>query len=172
VDEGLPGQRRVAHPISEARVLMGPSAKAILFICEGNTCRSPMAEAIARHMWGGLSAHIGSAGISARANGEMAIEARAALRALGYSPKPKHSARNVRSITFSEFSCVVTLDKKIRQVLTQEFLVPVLKIVQLHIKDPFKAVSSIEQVYIECARDIESGLQEIYPKVMALLGAS
>jgi protein-tyrosine-phosphatase len=131
-----------------------------------------MAEVIARHVWSGLRAHISSAGICARANDEMTIEAGAALRALGYSPPPRHSARNVRSINFSDYLCVVTLDKKIKPILTQEFSVPEVKIIELHIKDPFEEVSFVEQIYTKRAGDIRLGLRKIYPRVAALLGES
>jgi len=61
----------------------------ILFICTGNTCRSPMAEAIAQHwldrglLGGKRRYHAASAGVSA-ANGSPATpEAVTALRTLG-----------------------------------------------------------------------------------------
>ena len=37
--------------------------KHVLFICTGNTCRSPLAEVLARHMFGHLGIRFGSAGL-------------------------------------------------------------------------------------------------------------
>ncbi len=65
------------------------SMQTILFVCTGNTCRSPLAEAIARH-WvkqGGLggpsSLFIASAGISAPPNSPVSPETLAALERMG-----------------------------------------------------------------------------------------
>ena len=55
---------------------------AILFVCLGNSCRSPMAEAIARHL-GGRRVDVRSAGIAPA--GFVAGGTLGALEALGYS---------------------------------------------------------------------------------------
>lgn len=41
-------------------------ASNILFLCTGNICRSPVAEAVARQIYGGLGLEFQSAGLSAR----------------------------------------------------------------------------------------------------------
>lgn len=41
-------------------------AASILFICTGNTCRSPVAEVLARRMYGSLDLEFNSAGLDAR----------------------------------------------------------------------------------------------------------
>lgn len=63
-----------------------------LFVCGGNTCRSPMAVAVARAEAGGLAVEIASAGTAAVAGLPMTAEARVALRTLGV-PAGRHRSR-------------------------------------------------------------------------------
>jgi protein-tyrosine-phosphatase len=90
--------RGVASPTAVGRVPRG-----LLFVCSGNTCRSPMAEAIgnaeiASHLnvpvesLNKLSLRATSAGVSARAGARMTAESEQALRALNVPVRP-HSAR-------------------------------------------------------------------------------
>lgn len=75
------------------------AVRTILFICTGNTCRSPMAEAIARSVLDSGAAgsdagrmFVGSAGVAAFDGGRVSEEAIAALRAMGIS----HEGRSKR----------------------------------------------------------------------------
>jgi L-threonylcarbamoyladenylate synthase len=65
----------------------------ILFLCTGNTCRSPMAAAIARHLLGAtpIPTRIESAGVAAGNGAPMTAEARDALREMGVDPGPHRS---------------------------------------------------------------------------------
>ena len=82
-----------------------PPPRLILFVCSGNTCRSPMAAAIAKTE---IAARLGipfaevanarvramSAGVTAKVGEPMTDEAKEALRQLGFHPNG-HRARSV-----------------------------------------------------------------------------
>lgn len=83
----------------------GKARQLFLFVCSGNTCRSPMAAAIANaeiatrlripfEALGHADLRALSAGLSARAGAPMTPEAQQALGELGITAQP-HSARNV-----------------------------------------------------------------------------
>ena len=88
-----------------ARLNSAPAGHLILFVCSGNTCRSPMAAAIANSE---IAARLGlayealntagvqatSAGVSARVGEPMTNEAKLALQQLGFYPNG-HRARSL-----------------------------------------------------------------------------
>lgn len=59
----------------------------ILFVCTGNTCRSPMAEAMAARLMGSDHA-VRSAGTGAQEDAERTEFAGEALREVGFVPRP------------------------------------------------------------------------------------
>jgi protein-tyrosine-phosphatase len=93
------------HPVSGGEGHLGAMRQLFLFVCSGNTCRSPMAAAIGnaeiaarRHApfeaaWRADVLAV-SAGLSARVGAPMTPEAQEALRSLGI-PARAHAARNL-----------------------------------------------------------------------------
>jgi protein-tyrosine-phosphatase len=70
--------------------------KSILFVCTGNTCRSPIAVALLRHMLakeGIEGIEIFSRGVSAGCGWPMTKEAVETLKAVGVEAPPHHSER-------------------------------------------------------------------------------
>lgn len=77
----------------------------ILFICIGNTCRSPMAEAIARHL-GGDRVDACSAGLSP--TGRVSEQALSVLEALGI-PAEGLSSKSLEEIDLDSCDVIVSL---------------------------------------------------------------
>lgn len=85
----------------EERYLDKLIRRTVLFVCTGNTCRSPMATAIARHLLGADPfTEVASAGLSAGPGQPMSAGAAEALRGIGIEPGPHTS----RSLTDSELA--------------------------------------------------------------------
>lgn len=69
-------------------------AKSVLFLCTGNICRSPVAEAVARQMYGHLDLDFSSAGLDARDGLPASPESAAYAAATGAS-LADHRSRQV-----------------------------------------------------------------------------
>lgn len=79
----------------------------ILFICTGNTCRSPMAEGLAREMFGDL-AKISSAGMAAWEEEEISAHALEILKEQNVD-LTKHRARRITEELIAEADWVIPM---------------------------------------------------------------
>ncbi|MHB1315820.1 MAG: low molecular weight protein arginine phosphatase [Christensenellales bacterium] len=85
----------------------------ILFVCTGNTCRSPMAEAIARSLLPDNSQDIQfeSAGTYAYESDDLSLPAKAALKELGV-PYAIHKARLLTPQMIKEADIILCMEQK------------------------------------------------------------
>jgi protein-tyrosine phosphatase len=86
----------------------------ILFVCMGNICRSPVAEAVARAEFAraGIDAHVASAGTGSWHAGDPADQrSRASAAALGYDLSA-HRARGLLAEDFARYDWLLAMDRQ------------------------------------------------------------
>lgn len=107
------GYRVVHEGALAARFVERAMTRLILFVCSGNTCRSPMAEAIARDLLarrpvGAVETRAMSAGVGAFPGMPATDEAVAALRGLGIQPG-RHASRPLTRELLSEAEVIYAM---------------------------------------------------------------
>ena len=136
----------------------------VLFICTGNTCRSPMAEQIFNEQTKGLSAQAFSAGLDAKPGSPMNPQAADALTNLGYSAK-EHSSTQVSTQAIEEADVILTFTQDQKDEVAKRFPDAVEKLFTISeyanrgtgtsedVADPY---GSSAEVYKETAETISS----------------
>jgi protein-tyrosine-phosphatase len=112
----------LSFPAIRASMRRSASQPLLLFICGGNTCRSAMAEAIARTALAGGRWRIASAGLNASAGSPIADNAVTALNELGVLVPDNHQARQVTPELVAEAHTIYTMTNAHRDALLE--LVP------------------------------------------------
>lgn len=124
----------------------------ILFICIGNTCRSPMAEAIARGL-GGDEVRAASAGIMPY--GRIVPTTVATLTALGYDPRGLDS-KGLDAIELADVDIVVSLLGP--DVSSAIPAIPGAQLECWDVPDPF---GEDDDAYLAVARDLEHRIRAL-----------
>ena len=129
----------------------------ILFICIANTCRSPMAEAIARAIGGGrVKAY--SAGLTP--SGMVAAESMATLHELDY-PTEGLRSKGFDEIPLDDLDVIVSLigDDGLRHLPHASSA----RLESWLIRDPF---CEDEEVYLAVARDLERRIRSLVDELL------
>ncbi len=136
--------------------------KKIMFICSGNTCRSPLAEGLFKKYLQDnniTDIEVGSAGVGAFPGDAVSINSILAAGSRGVDVSD-HRAKNVNPehiLTTDLFFCMSESHKAVLSRYCESE-----KIVVLDIADPFGRPL---EVYEECARQLESKFPEILEKI-------
>ncbi|MBO5925827.1 MAG: hypothetical protein J6Q52_06200 [Clostridia bacterium] len=134
----------------------------IMFVCTGNTCRSPMAEQIFVDILnsnGEQGVKVASSGLSCINGMDMTEEAKQALVNMGLKPYPHYSTRfDMRML--AEYDLIVTMTT------THKFMIGILDkvfsmqdIVGYDISDPY---GGTQEDYDDCAYSIKKGLLVLF----------
>jgi protein-tyrosine-phosphatase len=135
---------------TEARA---PTRLSILFVCSGNTCRSVIAEALARRHFGD-GVRVESAGLRPQrpADARAAIDT---LRDLYGIDASNHVPRSVAAVAIAEFSHVVAMDSNVAKAL---YPLADGELVVWNIDDPWDDPTR----YHACARAIDESVAGLH----------
>lgn len=129
----------------------------ILFVCYGNHARSPMAEGLARKIFGD-DIHVESAGVNPLFEGA-ADEAVRVMKEEYDVDISKHAPKHVRDVDMGRFDSVVAMDPGIFKFLEKIYLVPPDKLILWKIEDPFSLGANS---YKKIADKIHKHIQEVF----------
>lgn len=126
----------------------------VLFVCAGNTCRSPMAEAVARHLLDS-GVRVESAGISTDDGASAAADAIRAMKERGIDISD-HRSRSVSALNLPDFDLLVALTPAIAQTLRHLGADPS-KVTSLDIRDPYgKGLDVYRATVVAIERDLRN----------------
>jgi len=129
--------------------------QSILFVCYGNTCRSPMAEGLAKKK-AGEKVVIESAGMVSLFEGAQ-DEAIAVMREFYKVDISSHLTRTIIDLDINRFDWIIPLDSYVFEFLKLNFLQLGDRMVLWDIKDPF--TQGLE-MYKKCAKSIQEHLDQ------------
>jgi protein-tyrosine-phosphatase len=123
----------------------------ILFVCGGNTCRSPMAASVASLLLAGR-AHVSSAGVEAWGQ-RASAKAIALMRRKYQIDLSSHKSTDLELVRLEDFDFIVSMEARFAKRLVAQFKLPIDRVIIWNIRDP--AIEDTEAAYEACLSEIE-----------------
>jgi len=129
----------------------------ILFVCYGNLCRSPMAEGLAKKIFGNR-VKVESAGLNPLFDcaSEDAVNVMKDMYSIDIST---HKPRSIKGVPIEQFDLVIALDSTVYQIIKNIFEFPSDKLMLWDTEDPF---SQKIEVYRRVAEKLKENIQEFH----------
>lgn len=136
----------------------------ILFVCTGNTCRSPMAEGIMEDIarqrnW---DIEVSSAGISAFDNDKASEKAVLALKEIGIDINT-HKSSLINQKMLEDADLIITMTAYHKDILVNKYKDVEDKVISLNVQDPY---GGSYEIYRACREEIRSEILKICDKLM------
>lgn len=132
----------------------------ILFVCTGNTCRSPMAEAMFKQLCKAIKLKVdaSSCGLFANVGEKISKNSNIALRKLGFKGT-RHKANAFSEQNLNQVDLIVTMSQTQKaQLMHLNNVISFKELMGFDIIDPYM---QNEKVYIACAEQILVGVKKL-----------